>query len=58
LLKKSRNRLLTRAAQNAECYRAVTVRERSAAAVFSSLMNASTRGISIHQFMPAVSGTN
>jgi hypothetical protein len=30
-MKKSRNRLLTRAAQNAECDRAVTVRERSSA---------------------------
>jgi hypothetical protein len=39
LMKKSRNRLLTRAAQIictdfAKCYRAVTVRERSAATLF------------------------
>jgi hypothetical protein len=51
LLKKSRNRLLTRAAQNhctdfAECYRAVTVRERSTAAFFSSLIHACISAIS------------
>ena len=45
LLKNSKNCLLTRAAQKhahdfATSYRAVTVRERSAAAFFSSLMNA------------------